>query len=100
MIELVYPVWELSSALTELPAMRIASTGIIYPWLIFKMLGMINTPVLLEYYPYFAACYFFGWQMNKLNHVAYEVNGLKKFRNETIKKIHEIELNCIRKHGK
>ena len=68
-------------------------------WLILKMLGIINTPVLLAYYPYFAACYFFGWQMNKLNVIGKEVNGLKKFRDETIREIHGIKLNCAKKHG-
>ncbi len=77
-----------------------AALASIVVWLILKMVGIINTPVLLEYYPYFAACYFFGWQVSRLNHVSYEVDGLKKFKDETIKKIHGIELNCVKKHGK
>lgn len=74
--------------------------GYILVWAVLKISGVMNTPLLLEYSPIFAACYFFGVQMSKLNHVAYEVNGLKKFRDETIKKIHELELNCARNHGK
>ncbi|GEM_PF-4831078 len=68
-------------------------------WAILKVIGIINTPVLLEYYPIFAACYVFGWQMNKLDGVSRDVKDLKKFRGETIKKIHGIELNCVKNHG-
>ncbi|MFH0711738.1 MAG: hypothetical protein V1889_01135 [archaeon] len=74
--------------------------GSLVVWLVLRGIGIINTPFLLEYYPYFVITYFFGYQIGKLNHIIYEVDGLKKFRNETIKKIHKIELNCIRNHGK
>lgn len=67
-------------------------------WGILKVTGVINTPLLLEYYPLFAVSYIFGWQMNKLNDVAHEVEGLKTFRNETIIQINEIKLNCERNH--
>ena len=67
-------------------------------WGILKVTGLINTPLLLEYYPLFAVSYVFGWQMNKLNDVSKEVEGLKNFRNETIKQINEIKLNCARNH--
>jgi hypothetical protein len=67
-------------------------------WGILKVTGIINTPLLIEYYPLFAISYVFGWQMNKLNNVAKEVEGLKSFKNETIKQIHEIKENCARKN--
>ncbi|MFH1607641.1 MAG: hypothetical protein ABIA78_00755 [archaeon] len=67
-------------------------------WGVLKVAGVINTPLLLEYYPLFAVSYVFGWQMNKLNDVAREVEGLKNFRNETIKHIHLIKENCARNH--
>lgn len=74
--------------------------GYILVWTILKMTGVINIPEWLLYSPAIAAIYFFATQMTKLNQIAYEVEGLKKFRNETVKKIHEIELNCMKNHGK
>jgi len=68
-------------------------------WLILKMLGIINTPVLVEYAPYLGAVYIAGWQINKLAVVAKEVEGLKKFRSATINEIHEIKLNCVKNHN-
>lgn len=67
-------------------------------WGVLKVTGVINTPLLLEYYPLFAASYAFGWQMNKLSVVARDVEELKNFRSETIKQINEIKLNCARNH--
>ena len=74
--------------------------GSIVVWGILKVTGIINSPLLLEYYPIFAACYAFGWQMNKLETVSKDVKDLKKFRNETVRQINEIKLNCARNHGK
>ena len=63
-------------------------------WLILKVLGIINTPLLLEFAPYFAAVYVAGWQVHKLHTVSEDVRDLKKFKNETIRKINHIESNC------
>ncbi|MFH0808668.1 MAG: hypothetical protein V1888_03595 [archaeon] len=68
-------------------------------WALLKGFGVFNTPVLLEVYPYLAVSYVFGWQANKLSSVCYEVKDLKKFRNDTIKQINEIKLNCVKNHG-
>ena len=57
-------------------------------WGVLKVAGVINTPLLLEYYPLFAVSYVFGWQINKLNSVAEDVRGLKNFKDETIKEVH------------
>lgn len=65
-------------------------------WLILKMLGVINTPVLLEYAPYLGAVYIAGWQINKLSNVAEDVKDLKNFKDETIKQIHLIKENRAR----
>lgn len=73
--------------------------GFILVWLILKTFGIINTPLWLTYAPLYAATYVAGWQVNKLNNIGKEAEGLKRFRNETIQKIHNIELNCARKHG-
>jgi len=67
-------------------------------WVILKMMGIINTPVLIEYAPYFGAVYLAGWQIHKLATVANEVHELKKFKEATINKIHNIETNCLIKH--
>ena len=69
-------------------------------WTILKITGVINTPLLVQYYPVLAACYAYGWQMNKLNVVAGDVVELKKFQAETVREIHGIKINCARNHGK
>jgi len=73
--------------------------GFILVWLILKTLGIINTPLWLTYAPLYAATYVAGWQVNKLNTIGKDVEELKKFRHETIREIHNIKLNCVRKHG-
>ena len=73
--------------------------GFILVWLILKTVGIINTSLWLTYAPLYAATYVAGWQVNKLNNIGREVEGLKRFRNETVKEIHNIKLNCTRNHG-
>lgn len=70
----------------------------IFLWLVLKVSGIINTPLLIEYAPYFGAVYLAGWQIHKLSYVAKDVGELKKFRYETIEQINKIRLNCIEKH--
>ena len=53
-------------------------------WIILKMLGIINTPILIEYAPYLGAVYLAGWQMHKLEIVALDVKELKTFKEATI----------------
>ena len=67
-------------------------------WVVLKMFGIINTPVLLEYYPIFGAIYLAGWQMHKLETVSNDVKDLKKFRDITVQKINAIEMNCKLNH--
>ncbi|MFA4960875.1 MAG: hypothetical protein WC548_04405 [Candidatus Pacearchaeota archaeon] len=76
----------------------IVLAGIIL-WLILKVLGIINTSILLEYAPYFGAVYLAGWYMQKLENVCKEVEGLKKFKDATIQKINNIESNCKFNHN-
>ncbi len=68
-------------------------------WLLLKTLGIINTPLWLEYSPLYAAAYIAGWQINKLREVAEDVKELKCFKDTTIKEIHAIKLNCAKKHN-
>lgn len=68
-------------------------------WLILKVFGLINTPVLIEYAPYFGAVYLAGWQMHKLSAVASDVRELKKFEDATINEINRIKTNRIKNHN-
>ena len=68
-------------------------------WIILKMLGIINTPVLLQYAPYLGAVYLAGWNVHKLDSVANDVKDLKRFSSETVKQINDIKINCARNHG-
>ncbi len=66
-------------------------------WLILKMFGIINTPALVEYFPYFGLAYWAGWTIHKLATVSGDVRQLKGFAKETIKEVNDIkvELNKI-----
>ncbi len=46
-------------------------------WLILKVLGIINTPLWLEYSPIFGAVYLAGWNMNKLERSIEDIKELK-----------------------
>lgn len=67
-------------------------------WLILKVSGVISTPVLLEYAPYFGAVYLAGRAMHKLDSVADDVSDLKRFKNETVNEINKMRINCIKNH--
>lgn len=69
-------------------------------WAILKITGIINTPLLLEYYPIFAASYAFGWQMHKLSVIAEDAKDLKKFREATVSEINSIKTKCQINHLK
>lgn len=70
----------------------------IFLWLILKVTGVINTPVLLEYSPFFGIAYLLGWNIHKLDNISNKVNSLDKFKDETIKEINIIKLNCAKNH--
>jgi len=67
-------------------------------WLILKVTGVINTPLLLEYSPYFGIAYLLGWNVHKLNNISKNIDKLDKFKDATIKEIHDLKLNCIKNH--
>lgn len=46
-------------------------------WLILKVLGVINTPIWLEYSPLFGAVYLAGWAMSRLDILKEDVSILK-----------------------
>ncbi len=72
--------------------------GLILLWLILKTFGIISSPLWVEYAPIYGAVYLAGWQIHKLAVVAKEVEGLKKFKEATIKEINNIKANCIKKY--
>jgi hypothetical protein len=72
--------------------------GLILLWLILKTLGIINSPLWLEYAPIYGAVYIAGWQIHKLAIVAREVDGLNRFKDATIKEINDIKTNCRINH--
>jgi len=67
-------------------------------WIILKVAGIIQTPNLLEYVPYFGIVYLAGWAMHKLEAVESNVRDLKNFSKATVKEINEIKLKCIKNH--
>ncbi|MBI4980845.1 hypothetical protein HZC30_04795 [Candidatus Woesearchaeota archaeon] len=46
-------------------------------WLILKVVGVINTPLWLEYSPLFGAVYLAGWAMSKLDRVTDDIKEVK-----------------------
>ena len=60
-------------------------------WVTLKILGIINTPLWLEYAPIYSASYIAGWQIYKLHLVSKDVMKLNKFKEDTVVKINSIE---------
>ena len=67
-------------------------------WLILKTFGVINTPAWLEYAPLYGVVYIAGWQIHKLAGVSEDVKELKRFKEATIKEIHQIKNECIKNY--
>jgi hypothetical protein len=67
-------------------------------WLILKVAGIINTPLLIEYAPIFGAVYLAGWAMHKLDTSVDEIKDLKHFAKDTAEQINNIKSNCIKNH--
>ena len=74
-------------------------------WLILKISGIINTPALIEYFPYFGLAYWAGWAIHKLGNVSNDIGQLKNFAKETIKEVNnlkteigKINLKCAYNH--
>ncbi len=67
-------------------------------WTILKIFGIINTPPLLEYAPYFGAIYLAGWAMHKLETAVDNISSLKSFAGDTAREINNIKLKCVKNH--
>ncbi len=67
-------------------------------WIFLKMIGIINTPGLVEYAPYFGSVYLAGWAMHKLETASRDIKELKIFKDATISEINKIRENCIKNH--
>jgi len=72
--------------------------ALILLWIILKVAGVINTPALLEFAPYFGAIYLAGWAMHKLDRAVDDINELKGFNRATVEQINNIKTNCIKNH--
>ena len=71
----------------------------IFIWVLLKVLGVIQTSLLLEYAPIFGAVYLAGWAMHKLDTASDDIKELKYFAKETVNEIHNIKQKCIKNHG-
>ena len=67
-------------------------------WLILKVSGIIQTPLLIEYAPIFGAVYLAGWAMHKLDTAVDDVKDLKRFSKETANQINNIKEKYIKNH--
>ena len=47
-------------------------------WVILKILGIINTPIWLEYAPIYGAIYLAGWNVNKLERATKDIKENSK----------------------
>lgn len=69
-------------------------------WLVLKAAGIINSPVLVEFAPYFGAVYLAGWAMHKLDSAVEDIKELGDFKAQTIQEISSIKTNCLLNHKK
>jgi len=60
-------------------------------WLVLKISGIIGTPTLIEYFPYFGLAYWAGWAIHKLTNVSADVHQLKFFAKDTVKEINNLK---------
>lgn len=72
--------------------------GLIFIWILLKAFGIIKTPVMIEYAPYFGVVYLAGWAMHKLETASTDIKELEKFKDDTISEINNIKQNCIKNH--
>jgi hypothetical protein len=70
----------------------------IFVWVVLKVMGVINTPLIIEYASIFGAVYLAGWAMHKLDTTDDEIKDLKYFAKETANEINNIKSNCIKNH--
>ncbi len=60
-------------------------------WLILKVAGVINTPILIEYAPYFGAVYLAGWAMSVLVRATQDINGMKRNLSFLNRNFHDLD---------
>ncbi len=65
--------------------------ALILLWLILKTLGIINTPMLLTYAPYYGAVYVAGWAMATLIRATYDINRVDRNLSHLNKNFHELD---------
>ncbi len=64
--------------------------ALILLWLILKVIGVISTPDLIEYAPYFGIVYLDGWAMSSLFRTVEDVKMIKRNLSFLNKKINEL----------
>ena len=67
-------------------------------WILLKVLGIINTPLWLEYSLLLGAVYLAGWAMHKLETATGNIEEIKKFNKATAEQINIIKSNCLKNH--
>ena len=68
---------------------------LIFVWLILKIMGVINTPLWLEYSPLFGAVYIAGWAMSKLDRATEDIKELRFDMNSVKKDITRVDSDLI-----
>lgn len=67
--------------------------GIVF-WLFLKAMGVIHTPLWLEYSPIFGAVYIAGWAMQKLDRATEDIKEIKFDTKRVEDDIKLVKLNC------
>ena len=65
--------------------------ALIFLWLVLKMFGIINTPYLIEYAPYFGAVYLAGWAMSSLVKATQDINSIRGNLGHLNKSFYELD---------
>ncbi len=82
---------KVSSIWDVLAWIALAGIGI---WLLLKILGVIKTPLWLEYAPLYGVIYIAGWAMNKLDRATEDIKDVKKELKGIEEDMSKIRINC------
>lgn len=63
-------------------------------WVLLKVLGIINTPLYVQYAPVGGAIYLAGWAMKKLDTASDDVKDIKQEVKNIDKDVSLIKSNC------
>ena len=71
---------------------------LILVWLILKIVGVIHTPLWLEYSPLLGAVYIAGWAMNKLDRATEDIKELRNDSKRIDSDVGIIKNSCPRQN--